>query len=353
MRKKILILSISALLIYLTISIYQKITYSPKRQFLESIKYLSSTNLKNINIEDMKYTSDINIKLKENISKFIKLNENLKELIKNLENFNTNITFQKEKDNYELEIKNNEKTKKLVIYDSNIYIINDEVKNIGNIAKILDCKNEITKSIVNNLSYKYFETKEIRIEDEKINKTTLNLNQDNIKELINNIYNDIKEDISINIEEITKNIPQNLEIKINTYTKDNKNIKTELEINNIPKLNKILIEIQNNLINIKINERNIRINLNENIEVFLNDTQIMTIRQKKEDDIYKITIEQGVGLMNDIILKKNKEDEFIKNKIEINSNFLEMNLLNINIEESGTISKEVKINNPIDNQLHN
>ena len=79
----------------------------------------------------------------------------------------------------------------------------------------------------------------------------------------------------------------------------------------------------------------------------------MTIRQKKEDDIYKITIEQGVGLMNDIILKKNKEDEFIKNKIEINSNFLEMNLLNINIEESGTISKEVKINNPIDNQLHN
>jgi hypothetical protein len=57
--------------------------------------------------------------------------------------------------------------------------------------------------------------------------------------------------------------------------------------------------------------------------------------------------------MNDIILKKIKEDEFIKNKIEINSNFLEMNLLNINIEESGTISKEVKINNPIDNQLHN
>lgn len=344
MKKKILILTISALLIYLTISIYQKITYNPKKQFLESIKYLSSTNLKNINIEDIKYTSDINIKLKENISKYINLNDTIKDIINKLNNININIQFQKEKNNYELLLSHEDKIKKIIIYDSNIYIIDDDIKNILNINKIINYKNKIEQSIIKNLSYKYFEKEEIEIDEEKVNKITLNLNYENIKELLNNIYQDIKDDIEIDIEKIIKLTPNDLEVNISTYTKENKTIKTEITINNFLNINKIQIELQNNLINIKIDNENIKINLNENVEIFLNDKPIMTLKTKKENDKYKITIE-SLGLINDIILKNNEG----KNNIVLNSKFLEMNLLNLEIEEKGKISNDVKINNPIDN----
>ena len=397
--KSLIVLCFMLLVSIVGFNIYQKLVNTPKKIFIDAINSLANdykyfNNLESINYSfpnnDFTYDGEINISFTSLLIDSLNLEQNYKDLVDMFNVLNeTQINYKLQKGDQEILLELNAKVKdnnldllyyldgidhyiKLTGYSDNYIRINKIIDDIiGNFIYIED--NEylfdfIKNSFINNLANEYFKTAkdEIIINNEKINvnKNILTLDRKNVTTILNKLILDIKNDekaFNLLLDlipnfgdfdiEIEDNATDDIIIYFNTYTDNNKLIKYDLEIDNISKfaelpINNIVISFfkDSDVIEIMLdNKKTASIKFyDENggyrMEVYLNDSKILTLFVSNENTNKQISINSGFltgnsfNLLLSEILDENILEDYDKLEDKLLFNFLGFNMLELELK---------------------
>ena len=283
-----------------------------------------------------------------------------------------NLSYYKDNDNDKHYLKVDDYNENYMDLSSLIKNINKNLIYINNNDYLIKF---ISKSFINNLDDKYFNTvkEEINIDNKtvNVNKNILVLNKNNLRNILENLINDIKKDEkaykmiielwpyfeNFNVD-ILNNISDDFALYFNTYTDNNKLIKYELEFDN---LNKILnIDINNFIVSFFKEEHYIELVVNKQpfskikffdinngyrIDCYINDSKILSFNVNNTDSKKQISLTSNTITNNNInllfleIFDKNILEDYdkIEDKLLFNIDIFGFDLLNFEIKNISSI----------------
>lgn len=290
-----------------------------------------------------------------------------------------NLSYYKDNDNDKHYLKVDDYNENYMDLSSLIKNINKNLIYINNNDYLIKF---ISKSFINNLDDKYFNTvkEEINIDNKtvNVNKNILVLNKNNLRNILENLINDIKKDEkaykmiielwpyfeNFNVD-ILNNISDDFALYFNTYTDNNKLIKYELEFDN---LNKILnIDINNFIVSFFKEEHYIELVVNKQpfskikffdinngyrIDCYINDSKILSFNVNNTDSKKQISLTSNTITNNNInllfleIFDKNILEDYdkIEDKLLFNIDIFGFDLLNFEIKNISSIYTNSKLN---------